>query len=193
MSHYVDTDDGTWREVPSPNFPPAGVVTLREHDETGKMTAIWEKRPGPHGESNRMIRVADLTASEYDNLVQDFQRVRPQAWADATNNEGFLEMEEGYLPNGDGTLVVEHRIRGGKEAIRTWWRESELPKEPGFYLVNDPQYGTGPVVIELLGNGEQWIDCADRNYLTLTEVENLAPLTPLRTEQAWREKNGVDG
>jgi hypothetical protein len=143
-------------------------------------------------DGNRPIKVSDLTASEYDNLVQDFQHANPKAWLDATNNLGFLEVETEYVPVTDGTLVTEQRIRGDITTTRVWWRESDLPKLPGFYLVNDPDYGTGPIVIELLANGKQWIDCSDRRYLTLTEVENLAPLELLRTEKGWRQENGLD-
>lgn len=94
----------------------------------------------------------------------------------------------------DGTYITEQRLEGQKlTTTRRWFRAApDLPKEPGFYLVDDPQYGEGPVVIELLADAKRWIDCSDRTYLTIDQVEDLAPLSLLDTDRGWRQRNGLD-
>ena len=62
-----------------------------------------------------------------------------------------------------------------------------LPTDLGYYLVADPNYGEGPIVIERVkAAGEQWVDCSDAHYLTDDEVRAHMPLTRLYTPSQIR-------
>ncbi|MET0590549.1 MAG: hypothetical protein ABWZ77_05175 [Naasia sp.] len=55
-----------------------------------------------------------------------------------------------------------------------------LPTEPGYYLTTEPDYGGGPVVVELLNSpAGQWVDAGDRQYLNADQVRDMLPLVRL--------------
>lgn len=78
-----------------------------------------------------------------------------------------------------GDRIVEGMHTPDAEGL---WVEREVPEPlpvvPGYYVAENPDYGS-TVVVELLGVDGQWVDAGDRHYLVDREVQAMGKLVRL--------------